>query len=79
MHITYHIGKHDGGWGYKLDDVWSESFPTHDAALAAAKRAARRQQIEGRDAEILYQTEDGTWHQEHVRAGDRPEADVLDG
>jgi hypothetical protein len=79
MKITYHIGQHDGGWGYRLDDVWSESFASHQAALSAAKHAASRQQVGGRDAEIVYQDETGAWHQEHVSAGDRPQADVIDG
>lgn len=77
MHLTYHIGQHDGGWAYRLNDVWSEPYPNHAAARAAAHRAARRQQLEGHDAEILFQSEDGSWHREHVEAGDRPEVDVA--
>ncbi len=77
MHLTYHIGRHDGGWAYRLNDVWSETYPSHAAAREAAHRAARRQQLEGRDAEILFPSEDGSWHREHVKAGDRPEVDVA--
>lgn len=79
MRLTYHVDRHDGGWAYRLNDVWSEPYPTHEAARAAAHAAARRQQVEGRDAEITFQSEDGTWHSEHVAGGDRPEADVIDG
>lgn len=57
MHLTYHIGQHDGGWPYRLNDVWSETYPSHVAAREAAHRAARRQQLEGRNAEILFQSE----------------------
>ncbi|RAX37248.1 DUF2188 domain-containing protein [Rhizobium tropici] len=77
MHLTYHIGQHDGGWAHRLDGVWSEPYPSHAAARAAAHRAARRQQLGGHDAEILFQSEDGSWHREHVEAGDRPEVDVA--
>lgn len=77
MHLTYHIGRHDGGWAYRLNDVWSEPYPSHAAARAAAHRAARRQQLEGHAAEIFFQSEDGSWHREHVEAGDRPEVDVA--
>ncbi len=77
MHLTYHIGQHDGGWAYRLDGVWSEPYPSHAAARAAAHRAARRQQLGGHDAEILFQSEDGSWHREHVEAGDHPEVDVA--
>lgn len=76
--ITYHVAEHDGGFAYRLGDVWSESFPDHDAALAAARSAAERQHLEGRDAEISYQLADGRWQTEHASGGDRPETDVVD-
>ena len=40
--ITYNIVEHDGGWSYKVGDTFSETFPSHEAALAAAKRASRK-------------------------------------
>ncbi len=39
-HVTYEIVQHDGGWAYRVDGVYSETFPTHDAARFAASRAA---------------------------------------
>jgi hypothetical protein len=78
MQITYHVGQHDGGYAYRLGDVWSETFPTHDAALSAAKLVAGRQHLEGRDAEIQYQVADGSWQTEHASGGDRPETNVVD-
>lgn len=76
MQITYHIAEHDGGWAYRLGDVWSEPFPSHEAALAAARRASERQQLGGETAEIDYQASDGRWRHEHADGGDRPEATV---
>lgn len=76
MQITYHIAEHDGGWAYRLGDVWSEPFASHDEALAAARRAAERQQVGGDNAEIDYQSGDGRWRHEHVDGGDRPEVEV---
>ncbi len=76
--LTYHVGAHDGGYGYRLGDVWSETFADHDVALSAAKSAAERQHLEGRDAEISYQLSDGRWHREHVDGGDRPDTEVVD-
>ena len=32
--IHYHIVPHDGGYAYKLGDVFSEPFPTHAAHCA---------------------------------------------
>lgn len=78
MQLTYHVHAHDGGWAYRLDDVWSETFPTHDKALGAAKQAARRQQVGGQDAQISYETEDGIWRRESVSGGDRPDVGVED-
>jgi hypothetical protein len=57
--VTYHVGPHDGAFGYRLGDVWSDTYPDHDASLAAAKSAAKRQHLEGSDAEIAFQLADG--------------------
>jgi hypothetical protein len=76
-HITYHVGPHDGGWAYRLDDVWSEPFATHAAARAAAQQAARRQHLSGQPSEILYQAQDGSWRRELVGGADRPDAAVA--
>jgi hypothetical protein len=41
--LTYEIVKHDGGWAYRVDETFSESFPSHDAARKAAELAAKEQ------------------------------------
>ncbi len=78
-HVTYHVVEHDGGWAYKLGDVFSEPFPTHDLALRAAKQAAAEQRV-GDDAStvIRYQDASGNWREETSKGGDRPETDVED-
>ncbi|QFY62817.1 hypothetical protein FZ934_20910 (plasmid) [Rhizobium grahamii] len=76
--LSYHVGEHDGGYGYRLGDVWSETFADHDAALSAAKSAAQRQHFEGSNAEISYQLPDGRWQSEHVDGGDRPDTEVVE-
>lgn len=76
--VVYEIVQHDGGWAYKLADVFSESFPTREMALAAARAAAAEQQVGGDDEEISFQDQDGRWHFEHADGGDRPEAIVDD-
>lgn len=40
-HVTYTVVEHDGGWAYKVGDVFSETFPTREAAHAAAEQAAQ--------------------------------------
>ena len=74
--ITYEIVEHDGGWAYRVDGVFSETYPTHDEALIAARIAAARQQVGGDDEEILYEDERGGWREEFADGGDRPQTHV---
>ncbi len=74
--ITYEIVKHDGGWAYRVDGVYSETFPSHDLARKAAKRAAAEQEVAGETTGITYEDKDGHWHEELSRGDDRPETDV---
>ena len=75
--IHYRIVAHDGGWAYKLNDVFSEPFPSKAAALAAAKRVASAQHLPGDTTHIEYEDEAGQWHTELSEGGDRPDADVV--
>ncbi len=77
--IHYKIVEHDGGWTYKLGDVFAETFVSHDAAMRAARLAALEQQVGGETMPISWQDENGVWHEEIARGDDRPEADVSDG
>ncbi|WP_312796627.1 DUF2188 domain-containing protein [Tianweitania sp.] len=77
--VTYRIVEHDEGWAYKVGDVFSETFPTHDAAKEAAEAAARAQEQAGEPEPIEYQDEDGKWRQEESDGRDRPHTDVEDG
>jgi hypothetical protein len=74
--ITYEIVRHDGGWAYKVDETFSESFRTHDAAHKAAELAAREQAEPGEAAIISYEDKAGHWHNEKSAGNDRPEAEV---
>jgi hypothetical protein len=74
--VTYHIVEHDGGWAYKVDGVFSETFPTHNAARHAAQRAAAEQHIAGDTTAISWEDENGKWHEEIARGDDRPETAV---
>jgi hypothetical protein len=77
-HVTYDVVEHDGAFAYKVGDVFSETFPTHQAAHDAAVSAAQRQQRGGSDEAILYQDSQGKWHEEQASGGDRPQTDVED-
>jgi hypothetical protein len=77
-HVTYQIVQHDGGLAYKVDGVFSEPFPTHADALAAAKAAAVEQRVPGRTEVIEYEDEKGKWHTETAPGSDRPATDVKD-
>lgn len=77
-HVTYKIVRHDNGWAYTANGTFSEAFPTHAAALAAAKRAAREQRTPGDTHVIEYEDEKGVWRTETASGSDRPETDVKD-
>jgi hypothetical protein len=76
--ITYRIVEHDGGWAYKLGDVFSEPFRTREAALEAAKMVAAEQRIPGKTEAIEYEDSEGKWHEELARGDDRPVTDVIE-
>jgi Uncharacterized protein conserved in bacteria (DUF2188) len=78
-HVTYKIVRHDDGWAYTVDGVFSEAFPTHAKALAAARRAAAEQRVPGQTEVIQYEDANGHWHTETAGGRDRPETDVQDG
>jgi hypothetical protein len=74
--LHYDIVEHDGGWAYKLGDVFSETFRTRAEAVAAAQTVAREQRAPGETTPIEYQDERGEWRTETALGDDRPEADV---
>ena len=69
--ITYEIVEHDGGWAYKAEGVFSETFPSHAAALKAAQKAAAEQRVPGSTTVIQFEDEKGRWHTETARGSDR--------
>ena len=75
-HVIYEIVEHDGGWAYRVDGVFSETFPSRDAAHKAAERAAGEQRVAGHTTDISYEDKDGRWHDERSRGNDRPQTDV---
>ena len=76
-HIVYRIVEHDGGWAYKLGDSFSETFPSHDAARAAAVAASREQRVPDQTAMIEYADSDGRWITERADGHDRPDVEVV--
>jgi hypothetical protein len=76
--LVYEVVEHDGGWAYKADGVFSETFATRAAAHEAAEQAAAEQQVGGDDEAIEYQDGEGVWHEENASGGDRPETEVKD-
>jgi hypothetical protein len=74
--VTYEIVEHDGGWAYRVGDVYSETFASHDLARKAAERAAHEQVVAGETTGISYEDKQGRWHDEVARGDDRPETDV---
>ncbi|MGA3310238.1 MAG: DUF2188 domain-containing protein [Xanthobacteraceae bacterium] len=77
-HIIYKVVRHDNGWAYTVNGAFSESFPTHEEALEAARYAAAEQRQPGRTEAIEYEDESGKWHAELALGSDRPDTDVED-
>jgi hypothetical protein len=76
--VVYQIVEHDGGWAYKFNGVFSETYPTRKAAYDAATAAALEQRVPGRTEVIQYEDTDGKWHEETARGSDRPSTEVTD-
>jgi hypothetical protein len=74
--VRYEIVEHDGGWAYRVGGTYSETFPSHDAAAAAARVAAQEQRQSGATTGIQYEDEQGRWHAEVSSGDDRPETEV---
>jgi hypothetical protein len=77
-HVTYEVVEHDGGWAYKVGDVFSETFATRERAHAAAVQAASEQRASGETGSIEYEDPSGRWRQEIAKGSDRPETEVKD-
>jgi hypothetical protein len=75
--VHYEVVEHDSGWAYKVGDVFSERYASHDEAREAAERAAAEQRRPGETEDIDYQDEAGDWHEEVSQGNDRPETDVA--
>ena len=74
--LIYEIVEHDGGWAYRVEGTFSETFPSHDTARQAAERAAGEQRVAGDTTGITYEDSKGDWHGEVASGSDRPETDV---
>ncbi len=74
--VHYKVVPHDGGWTYKLGDVFAETYASREDATAAARLAAAEHQLGDETVPISWQDADGAWHAEVARGDDRPIADV---
>jgi hypothetical protein len=74
--VLYEIVEHDGGWAYRVGDVFSETFASHDEARKAADAAAKKQSLAGKTTGISFEDRNGHWHQEVAEGTDRPETEV---
>ncbi len=76
MSLVYKIVEHDGGWAYRADGTFSETFASHEAACKAARRAAREQAVPGDDVGITFEDANGQWHEQLSDGDDRPDVRV---
>ncbi len=76
VQITYRIVEHDGGWADQLNGPYSETWPDHDSARAAAVAAAREQKAPDENTLIEYADASGQWVTERADGHDRPQVAV---
>ena len=76
--VVYEVVEHDGGWAYKFNNVFSETFPTREAAHGAATRAAAEQRVPGGTEVVQFEDGEGNWREETVRGTDGPSTEVVD-
>ena len=75
--LHYRIVQHDGGWAYTFEGVFSEPFPTQQAAREAATHVVAEHHTPGDTTTIEYQDAAGEWHTETTQGSDRPDVDVT--
>ena len=75
--VTYTILRHDGGWAYRADGTFSETFASHGDAHMAASRAALKQRRLGVTTGIIWEDAKGKWHAELSDGDDRPVVGVV--
>ena len=76
--VIYKLVEHDGGWAYKVGDVFSETFRSREDARSAAETAAGEQQRTGEAEAIEYQDQTGSWKVEDTSGTERPSTKVED-
>ncbi len=76
--IVYEVVPHDGGWAYRQNGAYSETFPSHADALEAARIVAAAQMKAGEAKQIIYQDGKGVWRREFDDGSDPIEAEVQD-
>ena len=74
--VVYKIVEHGEGWAYQVQGTYSETFPSPDAARAAARIAAAEQGVSGKDVGITFEDASGHWHEELSHGDDRPETSI---
>ena len=77
--VTYEVVEHDGGWAYRVNGLYLETFPTHALAHKAAERAARERVAPVETTGIFFEELKSAIGIDEVSAGsDRPETDRPD-
>ena len=75
-HVTYEIVEHDSGWAYRVDGVYSETFPQPRRRQGGGAARGRRAAGVGRHRGITWEDAGGRWHEEVDPGDDRPDTDV---
>ncbi len=66
----YMVVPREGGWSYRLENTFSQVFPTQAAAIEAARAEAVRMHEAGDDTEVRSFGADQQWRTEWVHGAD---------
>lgn len=74
---NYEIVERDGGYAWKLGDAFSETYPTRDAASAAAIEDSARRQSGTARATAQSDGDARRWHNEMADNDTGHETDII--
>jgi hypothetical protein len=60
--ITYRVVKHEGGWAYEANGIYSAQFQTREAARKAAGLAATAQAVAHKITPPSYEDKNEQWY-----------------
>lgn len=75
--VIYEIGEHDGGWAYKVGNVYSDPIAPAKAFMQPRPKSLWNSACPGETEAIQFEDAKGQWHTETAQGGDRPRPEII--